>query len=246
MGKYNLIRNELSGKRLDGILISDIVNIRYLTGFTGSTAMLFVGLKRVIFFTDFRYKYECEDFLEYEELVIVKTEFLRDVKKILISAGVRKLGFEYGAQYRVFEKLRKSFRLRALKGLVENIRMHKDEAEIVNIKLAARRAEDAFDRTRKWIRAGITERKIALTLETNLKKAGCKRIPFDIIVASGKNSALPHACVTDKKIQRGDFVIIDWGGEANGYVSDITRTFLINNGKFTGNVNIPRPFPRNH
>jgi Xaa-Pro aminopeptidase len=227
MDKYDHIREIVSRKRLDGILVSDMLNIRYLTGFAGSTAMLFIGIERILFFTDFRYKYECEEQLRNEEMVIVKSDYFQEIKKKLKSIGVKTLGFEYGAPYHVFEKMKKEFELKALKGLVEKMRMIKDNEEIENIKLAVKRAEEAFKKTRKFIRIGVKERKIALLLEHNLRKTGCSRIPFETIVASGKNSALPHARVTDKKIKSGEFVIIDWGGEAGGYVSDMTRTLLM-------------------
>jgi Xaa-Pro aminopeptidase len=227
MEKYEHIRHRLSRNGLDGFLVSEMLNIRYLTGFTGSSAVLFIGMDSVIFFTDFRYKYECEEQLKYEDVVIVKADYYKEIKKKLKSIGVQKLGFEYGAPYYVFEKMKKEFELKTLKGVIEKMRMIKKQGEIKNIKMAVRRAEDAFRKTKKYIRAGVKERKIALLLEHNLKKEGCSRMPFDIIVASGKNSALPHARVTDREIKRGEFVIIDWGGEAAGYVSDMTRTLLM-------------------
>ncbi len=227
MDKYEHIRDRLSRKRLDGFLVSDMLNIRYLTGFTGSSAVLFIGIDGILFFTDFRYKYECEEQLKHEEVKIVKSDYFKEIKKKLKSIGIHTLGFEYGAPYHVFEKMKKEFELKALKGLVERMRMIKDSEEIENIKLAVRRAEDAFQKIKKFVRVGVKERKIALLLEHNLKKTGCLKIPFDVIVASGKNSALPHARITDKKIKRGEFVIIDWGGEAGGYVSDMTRTLLM-------------------
>jgi len=234
MDKYKLIRERLSRKRLEGILVSNLANIRYLTGFDGSSAMLFVGLRGNFFFTDFRYKYEAAELVPGDEFIIVRTDFLREVRKTLKAAGVKRLGFEYGAQYQVFEKLNGHFELHPLKGIVEELRMIKDRAEMQSIITAVKRAERAFEKTRKWIRAGITEQKVAMLLEHNLKKEGCRRIPFDIIVASGRNSALPHARVTEKKIERGDLVIVDWGGEADGYFSDMTRTFLIGGADLAG------------
>lgn len=227
MDKYKEIRKKLSRKRLDGFLVTDMLNIRYLTGFSGTSAVLFIGQQGVIFFTDFRYQYEADALLSDEELIVARSEIFQVIKKTLKSLGVKNLAFEYGASYQVFERLKKDFKLTALKALIEKIRMVKHKDEMCNIVLAVRRAENAFRKSEKWIRAGVKERKIANILEHLLKREGCQRIPFDIIVASGKNSALPHARVTDRKIQRGDLVIIDWGGEANGYVSDMTRTFLV-------------------
>ena len=127
MDRYEHIRDRLSRKRLDGLLVSDMLNIRYLTGFTGSSAVLFIGIESILFFTDFRYKYECEEQLKHEEVVIVKSDYFKGIKKKLKSIGVNTLGFEYGAPYHVFEKMKKEFELKALKELVERMRMIKNK-----------------------------------------------------------------------------------------------------------------------
>ncbi|UCG78168.1 MAG: aminopeptidase P family protein [Nitrospirota bacterium] len=217
----------MARRRLDGILISDMTNIRYLTGFPGSTAMLFIGRDNVLFFTDFRYKAESEMLWDDEEPLIIRTDYFKEVRKRLKSLGVRHLGLEYGAPYHVFEKMKKHFGLKAVKGLVEKMRLEKTAGELHKIELAVKRAENAFIRTKREIRVGAKENRIALALEVNLKKEGCMKLPFDIIVASGKNSALPHARVTEKKLEKGDLVLIDWGAEADGFMSDMTRTFLM-------------------
>ena len=112
-------------------------------------------------------------------------------------------------------------------GVVESLRAIKDHGEIRSIKEAVRKAEEAFLDVKPFIRAGRREREVALMLEARLKKRGCNRLPFDIIVASGVNSAMPHAKAGEKKLSSGELVVIDWGGEAEGYYSDMTRTFLL-------------------
>ncbi|MBI4682854.1 MAG: M24 family metallopeptidase [Nitrospirae bacterium] len=106
----------------------------------------------------------------------------------------------------------------------------KDKTQAGNqyIKIAIKRAEAAFKRLLPFISAGITEQKLALKLEELLKLEGCKRLPFEVIVASGFRSALPHAKPTDRRLKKGDLVVFDWGGECEGYYSDMTRTILIN------------------
>ncbi|MGE5894442.1 MAG: M24 family metallopeptidase [bacterium] len=227
MDIYRNIRESLSRKRLDGFLITDLLNIKYLTSFSGSSAALFIGRESIVFFTDFRYQYECEQLLTREELVIVRGDFLDGIRKHLKSRGARKLGFEYGASYQAYDRLRSSFQLMSLKNTVERFRIRKEREELRHIRTATKRAEHAFLESRKWIRAGTTERKVALVLEDHLKKAGCRKAPFDIIVASGRNAALPHARASEKKIEHGDLVVIDWGGEAEGYMADMTRTVLL-------------------
>jgi Xaa-Pro aminopeptidase len=117
--------------------------------------------------------------------------------------------------------------LNAFEGLIERLREIKDAIEINLIKEAVRRAETAFLKVKPYIRQGIRERAIALRFEEILKKNGCRHIPFDVIVASGPNSAMPHAKPTERKLNKSDLIIIDWGGEADGYFSDMTRTLLV-------------------
>jgi Xaa-Pro aminopeptidase len=111
--------------------------------------------------------------------------------------------------------------------VIEGIRAVKGEEEVSCIRDAVLRAEQAFIEVKRYVRIGRREREIALMLEEKLKKKGCNVIPFDIIVASGANSAMPHARATEKKLSPGDLVVIDWGGEAKGYLSDMTRTLLL-------------------
>lgn len=142
--------------------------------------------------------------------------------------GIKKLGFESSVSYEFYKKLSyKGIGLHPVEGIVEKLREIKDSREIKSIREAVRRAETAFLEVKPYIRQGIRERAIVLRLEERLKKNGCEHIPFDIIVASGPNSAMPHARPTEKKLNQGDLVIIDWGGEADGYYSDMTRTLLL-------------------
>jgi Xaa-Pro aminopeptidase len=108
--------------------------------------------------------------------------------------------------------------------------VQKNASELQLISKAIERAESAFNEVLPYIRVGVSEREIALRLEENLKKAGVRKLPFDTIVASGANTAIVHAKPTEKTLQGGDFVLIDWGGECEGYFSDMTRTFLLRGG----------------
>ncbi len=117
--------------------------------------------------------------------------------------------------------------MRAVTNLVEDMRRVKERAELDLIEKAVARAEKAFSEIRPHIREGTKEIHLAARLEEALKKNGCALLPFDIIVASGPNSSMPHAKPGDNKIRAGDLVVIDWGGEAGGYYSDMTRTFLM-------------------
>lgn len=221
--------NFIKKKRIDGFFISNLKNIRYLTGFTGSSGFLLIIKNRGLLFTDFRYKeqagYEVRDW----EVVIEKSRRTSSLKKTIKRLGIKKLGFENTISYSLFEIIRKNVtEAIPLRNLIENLRKYKNAEEITNISKAIKIAEDAFLKTKPFLKIGIKEKEFANRLEYEIKNFGCRNLPFDIIVASGKNSSMPHARPTEKLIAKGDFVIIDWGAESNGYYSDITRTFLIN------------------
>ncbi len=215
-------------KRVDGFLVTDINNVRYLTGFTGSSGFLLITNKENIFVTDFRYKERSEREISGWRIAIQKSGKTQAVLRMARKLGIRRLGFETSVAYEFFKGLSgKGFSLKPLGAIVEKLRAIKNAGEIRLITEAARRAEAAFMEVKPYIKIGARERKIAMMLEERLKKKGCNRIPFDIIVASGRNSAMPHARSSEKKLTAGDLVVIDWGGEAGGYFSDMTRTLLM-------------------
>jgi Xaa-Pro aminopeptidase len=162
------------------------------------------------------------------EILIEMGNRIKIIRDLTKKNDIKKLGFESSVSYDFFRTISgKGMNLKALTGLIEKLREIKDITEINLINEAVRRAEAAFLEVEPYIRAGIRETAIARRLSERLKKKGCRCIPFDIIVASGPNSAMPHARPTEKKLNKGDLVIIDWGGEADGYYSDMTRTLLM-------------------
>lgn len=182
--------------------------------------------------TDFRYKDEAEKGLSVWDVLIDTSGRIKTLKRLVSSLNLRSLAFEASISYDFFRHLSGcGIRLVPLGNMVEHIRAEKDHNEITSIKEAVRRAEAAFSEVKPMIKAGKRERYIALLLEEKLKKKGCSRIPFDIIVASGVNASRPHAQTTGKKLAAGDLVVIDWGGEADGYLSDMTRTLLLKDRK---------------
>lgn len=214
---------------LDAVLITNTVNVRYLTGFTGSSGFAFVTRREGVFCTDFRYMEQARvEVSEGWAVVEQKGGQVAEVKRLVSSRGVRRLGFESSVTYGFYEALQRAVPgTRPLRGVVEAARAIKAPSELASIREAVRRAEAAFRDVRPHIKPGARERSLAVRLEERLRLHGCRRAPFDIIVASGRNSALPHARATDKRLEPGDLVVIDWGGEADGYFSDMTRTLLL-------------------
>jgi Xaa-Pro aminopeptidase len=222
------IRDAIKKKRIDGFLVTDLINVRYLTGFKGSSGFALVTGKETFFITDFRYKEQSEKEVQHATIIIEKGDRFRIIQTLSKKNHIRSLGFESSVSYAFHKKLLQSgLRLHAVEGLIEKLRTIKDISEIGAIQEAVRRAEAAFHDSKPYIRLGMRERAIALRLEESLKKHGSRQIPFDIIVSSGPNSAMPHAKPNERKLQKGDLVIIDWGGEAHGYYSDMTRTFMV-------------------
>jgi Xaa-Pro aminopeptidase len=223
-----LVREAMKKKKIDGFLVTDITNIHYLTGFSGSSGFLFITGKEHFFSTDFRYRNQSEQEVKGWDIVIERGNRIQTIQNLRKKTGTKNLGFESSVTYEFYNQLsQKTFQITAADHFIERLRTVKNEAEINTIKEAVKRAEEAFLEVKPFIREGAHERAIALRLEERLRKKGCRNIPFEIIVASGSHSALPHARPTEKKLQKGDLVIIDWGGEADGYCSDMTRTFLI-------------------
>ncbi len=227
MNRIKEIQERVSRRRLKAFLVSSLNNIRYLTGFTGSSALLLVTGSGAFFFTDFRYKEQSLGEVTGCEIIVVRGPYTRALQRTLKALGISRLGFEESAPYSLYRSLARGFVLRPVRDMVESMRMEKDRRELALIRRAVERAEEAFRRIKGRIRRGATERSIALRLEEELRRTGCRRAPFDIIVASGENAAFPHATASDRRLRAGDTVVIDWGGEAEGYCSDMTRSFLI-------------------
>lgn len=226
------VTESLASKGISGMLVSNIRNVRYLTGFTGSSACLLITKKERIFFTDARYEEQSKREVRGFDVVIEREEQPKQILEKVKSTGVRTLGFESTVSYSFYKSLlRKGFKVKSVTNLVEELRRIKSRLELKMIGKAVERAERAFLEVKPYIKPGFSERHLALRLEAGLKNQGCAMMPFDIIVASGKNSAMPHARPTDNRIKQGDFIMFDWAGEAGGYFSDMTRTYLLKGGK---------------
>ncbi len=228
MSRLTDITDALRSKGADGIIITDLKNIRYLSGFTGSSACLLISGKHRLFFTDFRYEEQSKKEVAGFDIFIEKEERPKLVLEKARLLGIKTLGFESSASYAFYKSIiGKGLRVRAVTNLVEDLRRVKDRTELDLIGKAVMRAEKALTEIRPHIREGAKEVQLAARLEEALKKNGCVSLPFDIIVAAGPNSSMPHAKPGDTKIRSGDLVVVDWGGEAGGYCSDMTRTFLM-------------------
>jgi len=223
----------LTTAHLDGLLVTSLPNIRYLTGFSGTNALLLVTARDASLITDFRYQTQVRS--EVGELVRVSVEsqsLWTGLWQILAQAGhVEVAGFESThLVHRDFQRLIEAGprpKWRPTIDLVEALRERKDADEVASIRAAASIATSALERTLPHIRAGMTELEVAGVLEKSLRDAGSEAFPFPSIVASGPRSALPHARSSARTISRGEFLLMDFGAASEGYCADVTRTIVI-------------------
>ena len=223
----------LSVAHLDGLLVTSLPNIRYLTGFSGTSALLFVTARDVFLITDFRYQTQVRSEVGDLARITVEPQSLwNGLWQLLGQASyVEVAGFESShIVHRDFQRLIEAGpkpRWRATTDLVEALRERKDAYEVARIRAAASMATSALEKTLPAIRAGMTELEVAGVLEKSIRDAGSESFPFPSIVASGARSALPHARSSSKRIATGEFLLMDFGAASGGYCADVTRTVIV-------------------
>lgn len=214
---------------IDALLISRRENVRYLTGFTGSAGSVLVASGKPCLITDFRYALQARKEAAGVSVLIQKKDHPAALREAAERANVDKLWFdETSCTIENLNKLRKQgLKLKGHRDLVGDLRQQKDARELASIRKAIRRAEEAFRELHAFIQPGVRESSLALMLEFLMRKKGARRAAFDTIVASGGNGAMPHASASDRRIKQGDLVTFDFGAEADGYFSDMTRTVCV-------------------
>ncbi|MFD6206718.1 M24 family metallopeptidase [Peribacillus sp. NPDC060253] len=230
MNKLTRLRASMEKVGIDGFLITSTYNRRFMTNFTGSAGVVLISQKEAKFITDFRYVEQAGKQATDYEIVQHKGTIIEEVGKQAKEMNIGTLGFEQEhltfATYKAYETGIEA-QLKPVSGIIENLRLIKTSSEIKILKEAAAIADAAFTHILDFIRPGVTELDVSNELEFFMRKQGATSSSFDIIVASGIRSALPHGVATDKIIEKGDFVTLDFGAYFNGYVSDITRTLAV-------------------
>ena len=222
-------REMLSTQGYEAFLVTQPENRRYLSGFTGSAGTLLLTAAEAYLLTDFRYVEQSRaqaplfDIRQYQTM----TDTLAELVDLL---GIRQIAFEadhvtHSDAQELAEKVPVDWV--STTGLVSKLRWVKDEREIEHIAKAAAIADEALAEIMPMIKAGVTEREIALELEFAMKRRGSEGLAFNSIIASGPNGALPHAVPTDRRLVDGDFLVMDFGAVWQGYRSDMTRTLVI-------------------
>lgn len=230
LNRVTAVRRHLETAGADAVLVTDINNIRYFSGFTGSSALLVVGKADGWFLTDSRYTQQARQ--EVSGFQIVEySRMLEGLAGCVNAQGFRRLAFEAGhVTVELYKSLARNLpdcELVPLETGLDTVRAVKDEPELPALRRVAALVSDAFSSILGRIRPGVPEREVAMELEFAMRRAGVENNAFDFIVASGVRGALPHGKASDKEIMNGELVTVDFGGILDGYNSDETVTFAV-------------------
>ncbi len=229
--RVEALRAAVQENGVDGVIVTKQQNWQYLSGFTGSNAILLVTEKSNILITDFRYieqaAHETEGFKIVKQTGLAVDTLAEQVKEL----GLKKVGFEDDSvtyhEYDLYKKKIPDAELYPLHQVIEKIRRIKDSGEISLLQKAAEITDQAFGYIVDKIKPGVKESQISLELEYFMRQNGAEKPAFDTIVASGYRGALPHGIASNKEIEQGDLIVIDFGAVFQGYHADMTRTVVV-------------------
>lgn len=229
--KLRKLRALLDERAIDGLLITGAQNRYYMSGFSGSSGILLITADDAVLITDFRYAEQASAQAVGYRVMMYTNPMSETLRSAVETMGIHRLGFESDrttyADYEIFARaLDGVAELLPQKGMVESIRMIKTAEEIELIAEACRITDAAFEHVLGHIRAGVTEDQVATELKVFMLKHDMTP-SFDFIVASGTRGSLPHGVATDKVIEQGDLVTMDFGGFYKRYTSDMTRTVIV-------------------
>jgi Xaa-Pro aminopeptidase len=229
--RQDALRTGLVQEGIDALLVTHVPNIRYLTGFTGSAALLLVGAERTVLITDFRYAVQGPAEAGPAADVEVDQKSVWDrLARVLGGWPAGSLGIEaHALTVRDAERVAGLTRHRVVttSDMVERLRVVKSAEEVAAIRAAAALAQEAFAEVLPSVRVGQSERDIGAALEGALRRKGSEWHPFPTIVASGPRSALPHARTSERTVGRGEWLLLDFGAQVDGYCADLTRTVIV-------------------
>ncbi|MEJ8304552.1 Xaa-Pro peptidase family protein [Saccharibacillus sacchari] len=227
--RVNKLREAMALQGVSAMFVASDINRRYLTGFTGSAGYVLITETESYLLTDFRYMTQAPQQAKDFKVVEHAPKVMETVKGLLGSSA--KLGFEQEhvtfATYQSYKEALAGVELVPVSGLVEGLRIFKDEGELAIMREAAVLADRTFSHILTKIRPGVTERELDLQMEMFMRENGATSSSFDTIVASGERSALPHGVASSRVLQGNEFITFDFGALLNGYCSDVTRTVVL-------------------
>jgi Xaa-Pro aminopeptidase len=224
------VRKILEPNHLGGILFISLENIRYLCGFTGSDGAFVLTQKESFFLTDSRYWTQAEEEVKGSKILHYHKK-IDGIASLVSDLKIREVGFEsttlmFSIHQSLQKRLGHEIKLIPLEDEIKNLRAVKDEQELIFIRTAIDISSKAFEHIMELAKERVSEREIAFEMEFFMKRNGAQALAFDIIMASGKRSALPHGKASDKQIEKGDFILIDFGSVFHDYYCDQTRTLI--------------------
>lgn len=229
--KIRALREKLKSLNLEGMIVSNPINIRYLTNIQ-SEGILLITRKENIFLTYTMYLEDVNRTLTIDdEIIVADTRDVSEEESQNFFVFCENIGFEENyITYEQYKRLKQKYRINNMvetEGIIEKQRMIKDEEEIEKIKKACEITDNCFKHLLEYIKEGMTEKEVALEIEMFFKTNGADGVSFDPIVASGENSSIPHWIPSNRKIKNADPILIDMGCKYKGYCSDMTRTIFM-------------------
>jgi Xaa-Pro aminopeptidase len=225
------LRAVVSERGIESIFVTDLLNVRYVTGFTGSFGFAIITANLGVFLNNSPYTHQSVEQTEHRHIEIMRDGWIATICRIVEQLKIRQLGFEeHDLSFENWSKLH------ALLPNVEMIpignpigiqRMVKDQNEINLIREAAKLADAGFSHILSFIKPGISECELGIELDFSMRKCGAEKEAFEAVIASGPRSALVHGRATNRPISEGEFVLLDFGARYAGYHSDITRTIML-------------------
>ncbi|HTB34509.1 MAG TPA: aminopeptidase P family protein [bacterium] len=225
------LQSKLVQEKLDALLVYSAVNRNYLSRFTGSSGALLVTLKQAWFLTDSRYTLQAGRQVQGARVLLQKKNLLVEAMALIKAHGLRRVGFEAGhvtvAEHQFLCKELPKAQWLPTRGLVEGFRLIKDAEEREALRAAARIADRTFHHILPFIKPGVREDALAGEMEHFFRRQGAEGPSFETIVASGWRSALPHGVASDKRVEKGDMIVFDFGCRYQGYCSDMSRSVVV-------------------
>jgi Xaa-Pro aminopeptidase len=227
------LRERLEQEHLSALLVTALTNVRYLSGFSGSAAMLLVTASQAVFFTDGRYKDQSKDQLNgagvEAEFVVGKMEAqlkaLERATKSLDRVGLEADDVSWKLARQLADEL--AVEVTPTSGLVEKLRIVKDAGEVARIERACDIADIALAQTKERLKEGVTEAEFGADLDYEMRRRGAEALSFETIVGAGPNAAMPHHSPVNRAVVSGELIVIDFGACFDGYHSDMTRTVCV-------------------
>lgn len=228
--RVGAVRSKLAETGLDALVVTKEENKYYLSMFPSTSYELVITRDDAFILTDFRYAEAAEDLAPVFRAVITEPGY--SIREFLNECGAEKLGLEFkDVNVDYYNLMQEALPDRAVlvsyDGMIEKIRSVKDKMELAYIAMAEKIGDQAFSYILGQIKPGVSEKEIALKLELKMRELGAEKLSFDTIVVSGERSSLPHGMPSDKLIEKGDLVTMDFGCKFMGYCSDMTRTIAV-------------------